>query len=169
MQGVFQISILYCCIRPSETQFKNKTYFGSLQKHTNASVQTFFALCVRLHSVEKIPSVQSLVATSSRPNICGAVIAFGFMRISLCTATHSVSAFISTWMQHVFPAPDGPRAIMPCRTSCVSYSWISFSIQGACSIRPNSFTWQTPVPANSMTTLTKTKWCYRSNVRWTVV
>lgn len=38
---------------------------------------------VFLHSAEKIPSVQSFVATSSLPNICAAVIAFGFIRISL--------------------------------------------------------------------------------------
>lgn len=32
---------------------------------------------------ENIPSVQSFVATSRRPNICAAVIDFGFIRISL--------------------------------------------------------------------------------------
>ena len=37
---------------------------------------TFLALSVRLHSVEKIPSVQSLVETSSLPNIWGAVMAY---------------------------------------------------------------------------------------------
>lgn len=35
----------------------------------------FLNLRVLLHKVENIPSVQSLVATSSRPNIWGAVIA----------------------------------------------------------------------------------------------
>lgn len=49
----------------------------------------FFALSVFLQSVEKMPSVQSFVATSSRPNIWGAVIALGFMRISLCGWPHS--------------------------------------------------------------------------------
>lgn len=49
----------------------------------------FFAFRVFLHSVEKMPSVQSLVATSSRPNIWGAVIALGFMRISLWGWPHS--------------------------------------------------------------------------------
>lgn len=36
-----------------------------------------------------MPSVQSLVATSRRPNIWGAVMALGFMRISLCGWPHS--------------------------------------------------------------------------------
>ena len=44
---------------------------------------TFFALWLLRHKVEKIPSVQSLVDTSRVPNICGAVIAFGFILISL--------------------------------------------------------------------------------------
>lgn len=39
---------------------------------------------VLLHNVENIPSVQSLVATSSLPNICDAVIALGFIRNSKC-------------------------------------------------------------------------------------
>ena len=43
----------------------------------------FFARRVFLHKVEKIPSVQSFVATSNRPNICGAVMALGFILISL--------------------------------------------------------------------------------------
>lgn len=49
----------------------------------------FFALSVFLQSVEKMPSVQSFVATSSRPNIWGAVMALGFMRISLWGWPHS--------------------------------------------------------------------------------
>lgn len=102
---------------------------------------TFLALCVLLHRVEKIPSVQSLVATSSLPNIWGAVIALGFILISLWGFPHSPKAFIRMWMHLVFPAPDGPRVIMPWRTFWVSYSWISFRIQGACWISPNSSTY----------------------------
>lgn len=109
---------------------------------------TFFVLCVRLHRVEKIPSVQSLVATSSRPNICGAVMALGFIRISLCGAPHSVIAFIKTWIHLVLPAPLGPRVIMPWRTACVSYSWISFRIHGEWNMRPNSATWWVKILLN---------------------
>ena len=83
---------------------------------------TFFIFNVFLHRAEKIPSVQSLVATSSRPNICGAVIALGFILISLWGATHTLIAFIRVWIHVVLPEPLGPRAIMPCRTNCVSYS-----------------------------------------------
>lgn len=75
--------------------------------------RTFFALSVFLHRVEKIPSVQSLVATSSVPNICEAVIALGFMRISLWGVPQSVMAFISVWMHVVLPVPLGPSVIIP--------------------------------------------------------
>lgn len=73
----------------------------------------FLALRVLLHRVEKIPSVQSLVATSSRPNIWGAVIALGFILSSLWGSPQSVIAFIRIWIQQVFPAPLGPRVIIP--------------------------------------------------------
>lgn len=43
----------------------------------------FFIFNVLRQSAENMPSVQSFVATSSLPNICAAVIAFGFIRISL--------------------------------------------------------------------------------------
>ena len=60
---------------------------------------TFFVFSVRRQRVEKIPSVQSFVATSSRPNIWGAVMALGFIRISRCGAPHSVIAFIRMLMK----------------------------------------------------------------------
>lgn len=47
---------------------------------------------VLLQSVENIPSVQSLVATSNLPNICGAVIALGFIRYSKCVSPVLVRA-----------------------------------------------------------------------------
>lgn len=50
----------------------------------------FLALNVFLQRVENIPSVQSFVATSSRPNICGAVIALGFILISRCGFPQSI-------------------------------------------------------------------------------
>ena len=89
----------------------------------NFSVVPFLALRVLLQRVEKIPSVQSLVATSSLPNICGAVIALGFILISRCGEPVSVMAFIKTWMQLVLPAPEGPSVIIPWRTRCVSNNW----------------------------------------------
>ena len=107
-----------------------------LQKPTVFSFPFFFrcrdvssfpplrARCVLLQSVEKIPSVQSLVATSRRPNICGAVMALGFILISRCAIPTSVNAFIKIWMQHVLPAPLGPRTIIPWRTRWVSNSWV---------------------------------------------
>ena len=76
---------------------------------------TFLALRVFLHRVEKTPSVQSLVVTSSVPNICEAVMALGFILISRCGEPHSDMAFISVWMQAVFPAPLGPNVIIPGR------------------------------------------------------
>ena len=80
----------------------------------------FFVFNDFLHRVENMPSVQSLVAASNRPNICGAVIAFGFILISRCGWPVSPMAFISMLIQAVLPAPLGPNAIMPCRTLCVS-------------------------------------------------
>lgn len=59
----------------------------------------FFALSVFLQRVEKIPSVQSLVATSSRPNIWGAVIALGFIRISLWGWPQSRHIFLQSKSQ----------------------------------------------------------------------
>lgn len=88
-----------------------------------ANHQPFFALSVFRQSVEKIPSVQSLVATSRRPNIWGAVMALGFMRISRWGAPQSPMAFISMLIQTVLPAPLGPKVIIPWRTRWVSYNW----------------------------------------------
>lgn len=77
---------------------------------------TFLVLSVLLHRVEKMPSVQSLVVTSREPNICEAVMALGFILISRWGEPQSDMAFISVWMQVVFPAPLGPRAIIPAPT-----------------------------------------------------
>lgn len=46
-------------------------------------MKPFFNFSVFLQSAEKIPSVQSLVATSNLPNIWAVVIDLGFIRISL--------------------------------------------------------------------------------------
>lgn len=93
-----------------------------LNENVNNQALPFFVFRVLLQSVENIPSVQSFVATSSLPNICGAVIAFGFMRISRWGIPQSVIAFIRVWIHAVLPAPEGPRVIIPWRTLWVSYS-----------------------------------------------
>lgn len=90
--------------------------------HTESIYIPFLVFSVFLHSVEKMPSVQSLVAASSFPNIWGAVIALGFIRISLCGWPHCVSALISMVMTIVFPDPLGPSVISPWRTRDVSYN-----------------------------------------------
>ena len=53
-----------------------------------------------------------------------------------------VMALIKVCMQVVFPAPLGPRVIIPCRTLCVSNSWMTFSFQGGWLIKPASSTWK---------------------------
>lgn len=60
-----------------------------------------------------MPSVQSLVATSSLPNICGAVMAFGFIRYSKCMSPVLVRADSKQWMAAVLPDPVGPNIISP--------------------------------------------------------
>ncbi len=116
-------------------------------------MQTFLVLWVLLHSVEKMPSVQSFVATSRRPNIWGAVMAFGFILISLCGAPHSVMAFMRTLMHLVLPAPDGPNVIIPWRTRWVSNSWIHFKIHAGQWIRFNSCTCNTLTHGNKISLL----------------
>ena len=63
------------------------------------------------------------MATSRRPNIWGAVMALGFMRISRWGAPQSPMAFIKMLIHIVLPAPLGPRVIIPWRTRWVSYNW----------------------------------------------
>lgn len=77
------------------------------------TVVPFLVFRVFLHSVEKMPSVQSLVAASKRPNIWGAVMALGFILISLWGVPHSLKARIRMLMTAVFPAPLGPSVIRP--------------------------------------------------------
>ena len=64
----------------------------------------------------KMPSVQSPVAASMRPNIWGAVMALGFMRHTTCLVPSSVSAAARQSMMVDLPAPAGPTTMMPCRT-----------------------------------------------------
>lgn len=95
------------------------SYSGGEERRQNR-YKPFLARSVFLQRVEKIPSVQSFVATSSLPNIWGAVMALGFILISLCGVPQSVMAFINKWIHAVFPAPLGPNTIMPWRTRWVS-------------------------------------------------
>lgn len=60
----------------SKTEFKFSIHTASTgPSRTSHVLSVLGTLSVLLHRVEKIPSVQSLVATSSLPNIWGAVIA----------------------------------------------------------------------------------------------
>jgi hypothetical protein len=62
-----------------------------------------------LQSEEKMPSLQSFVATSIFPNICPALIDLGFNLISLYGFPPCASDFIKMAMQDDFPVPLGPR------------------------------------------------------------
>lgn len=108
-----------------EEQFKNQ-------------YKPFLARSVFLQRVEKIPSVQSFVATSSLPNIWGAVMALGFILISLCGVPQSVMAFINTWIHAVLPAPLGPSTIMPWRTLWVSNNCKGSGITSTLNLQENT-------------------------------
>lgn len=84
----FKFSIQMLSTGPSKT---NQTCSSELEMIIlfyclNAGIEECllgFIFKVFLHKAENIPSVQSFVATSNLPNICAAVIAFGFILISL--------------------------------------------------------------------------------------
>lgn len=66
------------CTSQIETGLIKKDCLSNSKQFLPKTIQVvsdFLTFKARLHNVEKIPSVQSLVATSNRPNICGAVIA----------------------------------------------------------------------------------------------
>jgi hypothetical protein len=81
---------------------------GGLQQHIRAAPATHLR-----HRTAKMPSVQSPVALSMRPNIWGAVMALGFMRQMACLVPSSVRAPASTSMMELLPAPLGPTSMMP--------------------------------------------------------
>lgn len=87
-----------------------------------------------------MPSVQSFVATSRRPNICVAVIAFGFMRISLIGSPIFESALASTRTHELLPAPDGPMMHRPWRTRYCSYICTTLRFQPSELMMPSSAT-----------------------------
>ena len=76
----------------------------------------FLFLAALRHSTAKMPSVQSPVAWSMRPNICGAVMALGFMRQMMCLVPSSDSAPARQSPMAVLPPPAGPTSMMPWRT-----------------------------------------------------
>lgn len=91
----FKFSIQMLSTGPSSTSHTNSSKckdlyykcFGKFETNVKeckiASHKLFFIFNVLRQRALKMPSVQSLVATSNLPNICAAVMAFGFIRISL--------------------------------------------------------------------------------------
>lgn len=77
-------------------------------------------LAALLHSAAKTPSVQSPVAASIRPNICGAVSALGLSRQTTVLRPSAVSAAARHSTSAVLPLPEGPTSMMPCLTRLVS-------------------------------------------------
>ena len=73
-----------------------------------------------LHSAANTPSVQSPVAASILPNICGAVSAFGFSLHTTVFLRSDVSAAARHSTSAVLPLPEGPTSMMPCLTRLVS-------------------------------------------------
>eukprot|EP00659_Diplonema_papillatum_P019139 gene19138-biopygen19404 len=142
---VFRFSIQIASTGPSQTSQTLCDFFPSV----------FFVLTHEIrHSAEKIPSCQSPVPASSFPNICEAVIAFGFIRISLCfmppsRSSMSHSDLSTVWYIIVFPTPAGPTTINPCRTIFVSYSWTHFATQGGWKMRPDLWTWSRSAASSS--------------------
>ena len=104
-------------LESSKTELRFSIHMGSTgPSRTSQKKSPFLDFIVFLHRAAKMPSHQSLVATSSLPNICGAVMDFGLSLYSLCGWPRAVSPPIRVWIHLVFPAPLGPRTIMPCLT-----------------------------------------------------
>mmetsp|Transcript_27980 Transcript_27980/g.68338 ORF Transcript_27980/g.68338 Transcript_27980/m.68338 type:complete len:200 (+) Transcript_27980:6625-7224(+) len=74
------------------------------------------ALVPLRHSTAKMPSVQSPVVGSRRPNICAAVTALGFILRIVCFSSVTERAPASTSIAIVLPDPVGPTTPMPCLT-----------------------------------------------------
>mmetsp|Transcript_25452 Transcript_25452/g.58911 ORF Transcript_25452/g.58911 Transcript_25452/m.58911 type:complete len:218 (-) Transcript_25452:3345-3998(-) len=95
-----------------------------------SQVKFLRSLLALRHSCAKMPSVHSLAITSRQPNICGAVIALGFMRSSRCgwptiggrfwSALTSISDLWSVSTMRDLPTPDGPTCMMEWRTRHIS-------------------------------------------------
>mmetsp|Transcript_14309 Transcript_14309/g.34772 ORF Transcript_14309/g.34772 Transcript_14309/m.34772 type:complete len:245 (-) Transcript_14309:214-948(-) len=99
-------------------------------------VKFFFSFAARRHSTANTPSVQSPVEESMRPNICGAVMALGFIFQMTCLVPSSERAPANVSQMAVFPDPVGPTSMIPCLTWYVSYSWTHLASHCGWSWRP---------------------------------
>ena len=104
----------------SSTVFRFSIQMASTGPSRTIQTFWFWALAAFRQRTAKIPSVQSPVVASSRPNIWGAVMALGFIFQITCLVPSSVSAPARHSMMQVLPPPDGPTTMIPCRTRYVS-------------------------------------------------
>mmetsp|Transcript_8303 Transcript_8303/g.37841 ORF Transcript_8303/g.37841 Transcript_8303/m.37841 type:complete len:220 (-) Transcript_8303:806-1465(-) len=100
----------------SSTVLRFSIQMASTGPSSTIQVLFFFSFAARRHSTAKTPSVQSPVAASRRPNICGAVIALGFIFQTTCLLPTSVRAPASVSQMAVLPLPVGPTSMIPWRT-----------------------------------------------------
>mmetsp|Transcript_29254 Transcript_29254/g.72343 ORF Transcript_29254/g.72343 Transcript_29254/m.72343 type:complete len:245 (+) Transcript_29254:3147-3881(+) len=120
----------------SSTVLRFSIQMASTGPSSTIHVLFFFSLAARRHSTANTPSVQSPVVGSMRPNICGAVMALGFIFQMTCLVPSSLSAPASVSQIAVLPAPVGPTSMMPWRTWYVSYSCTHLDSQLGCSCSP---------------------------------
>mmetsp|Transcript_9300 Transcript_9300/g.39101 ORF Transcript_9300/g.39101 Transcript_9300/m.39101 type:complete len:245 (+) Transcript_9300:7149-7883(+) len=120
----------------SSTVLRFSIQIASTGPSSTIQVLFFFSLAALRQSTAKTPSVQSPVLASMRPNICGAVMALGFIFQMTCFTPVSVSAPASVSQIAVFPEPVGPTSMIPWRTWYVSYSCTHLASQVGCSCRP---------------------------------
>ena len=116
----------------SMTVLRFSIQMASTGPSSTSHVKFFLSLFARRHSCAKMPSVHSLATTSIAPNICGEVIALGFMVTILCGwpimgatiasggTTMPCSALCSTSMMVVLPVPLGPTHMSEWRTRHIS-------------------------------------------------
>mmetsp|Transcript_18328 Transcript_18328/g.62278 ORF Transcript_18328/g.62278 Transcript_18328/m.62278 type:complete len:245 (+) Transcript_18328:5188-5922(+) len=122
----------------SSTVFRFSIQMASTGPSSMIHVLEVLFLAALRHSTAKTPSVQSPEAASMRPNICGAVMALGFMRAMTCLRSRRLRAPHSVLEIAVLPAPVGPTSMMPWRTRYVSYSCTHLESHVGCSCRPAS-------------------------------
>mmetsp|Transcript_17846 Transcript_17846/g.51940 ORF Transcript_17846/g.51940 Transcript_17846/m.51940 type:complete len:256 (-) Transcript_17846:49-816(-) len=141
----------------SMTVLRFSIQMASTGPSSTIQVKYFLSLFALRQSCAKMPSVHSLAMTSSAPNICGDVMALGFMRASRCgwptiggrsrLAVQLPRALCRVSVMRVLPTPDGPTDMTEWRTSAISYTWTIFRIQLSCFCRPDVVT--TPAMAAS--------------------
>ena len=125
----------------SITVFMFSIHIASTGPSSTSHVKFFLSLFALRHSCEKMPSVHSPSSRESEPNICGAVIAFGFSRNERCgwptsggtpwPGVAASSALWSTSTMRVLPVPDGPTTMSEWRTSAISYTCTILARQSA--------------------------------------